>query len=507
MVDNPRNSAPERCRTPAGPGRRVALWLSVAFAACAAPGPDSGTVAAPPDPAPRPNIVLVLADDLGWSDVGYNGAAFYETPRIDQLARDGMVFDRAYAGGPNCAPMRACLLTGMDPPRHRVFTPGAASRGPERYMRLASPAGDESRDRLRGDVISLAEVLGSAGYRTARFGKWHLGPDRQGFDVSSLSGVDGAGGIQFGNPDSSDQLTAASIRFMRESLRAGQPFFVFVSLWDPHLPLVADPEVVARFEAKLAQQPGPWDPTYAAMVEAVDRCVGRMRDAVRDLGVEGETLFVFASDNGGLAWLTPPDPLRSGKGSLLEGGIRVPTCMAWPGRIEPGSRCDVPTTSVDYLPTFAELAGVSLPDALGADQPVDGVSIVPLLDGGGLEERALFWFFPHYLYGTGEDRMFPIAGTDVLYWRGVPSASVMRGRWKLTRYFEDGAVTLHDVEGDPGETDDLARAEVDLVRELGRELDEWIDRTGAVVPVAANPGFRPPAPGEAIEPGNVKAGS
>ena len=441
-------------------------------------------------------MIFFLVDDLGSSDVGYNGARFYETPHIDRLAEDGLVFERGYAGAANCAPSRATLVSGMYTPRHHVYLPGGESKGAVRYMRLSVPAKKSnrqidfppSRTALSPEVVSIAEVLGDAGYKTARLGKWHLGPDLQGFDTSSGDGRSGPLAQHPGDALVGERLTDAAIDFI--DAHRDEPFFLLLSHWDVHAPFAADPEVVARYREKRAGFDGEeWDPTYAAMLEAVDRSVGRIRARLSELGLEENTLFVFTSDNGGRAGLTPGAVLRGGKGSLREGGIRVPTVAAWPGVIAAGSRSSISVTGVDWLPTLAELAGAEFPRS----QPVDGESLVPLFsgspEGDELADRALFWFMPLYIRGGPDTAERPVHGTDVPYWRGVPAAVVMQGPYKLTRYFEDGSQELFDVAADPGETRNLLAREPEKARELEALLDDWLKTTNAPVPTAPNPDF------------------
>ena len=339
----------------------------------------------------KPNIVFILADDLGWPDVGFNGNTFYQTPNIDRLASTGMIFSNAYSGGPNCAPTRACLMTGMYGPRTNIWTPGARSKGQLKHMKFLVPnkhnkKGDvfKSVESLSPDVISLAEILEPAGYATARFGKWHLGEDTQGFDISSWSG-----GIEEDYPkqskgysdiDNSVTITDAGVRFIEEN--KDRPFFLYLSHFEVHTPLKADPAVTKKYQQKLKSKAWEenWNPTYAAMIEAVDNSVGRIQEKLEQLGISENTIVIFSSDNGGVGGVTPMKPLRGAKGSLYEGGIRVSTCIRWPKKIAAGTTCETPITSVDFMPTFAELAGGQLP----TDQPVDGTSFVPLLSGDTL---------------------------------------------------------------------------------------------------------------------------
>ncbi|MEZ6148228.1 MAG: sulfatase-like hydrolase/transferase [Planctomycetaceae bacterium] len=444
----------------------------------------------------RPNIVFIMADDLGWRDVGFEGAAFFETPNIDRLSREGMRFTAAYSGGPNCSPTRACLMTGMYTPRHHIYTPGGLSKGDPRYMRLLVPA----RDREDAKLIELAaaqfhitntldpsftcipEVLKMAGYTSARFGKWHLENDTQGFDVSSADGIGGPHGKHYGEPKVTEQLTERAMQFLEEN-QAG-PFFLYVPYWDVHTPLRGREDLVEKYRSKLQSLPeserGRFNPVYAAMIEAVDTGVGRIVEKVDELGIAENTLIVFISDNGGTI-SSQLAPLRGMKGSLYEAGIRVPACMRWTGRIEPGSLCETPITSVDFLPTFAAMAGAELPTR----QPVDGTDLSPLLSGQEIEDRSIFWHYPLYLEGKGLTFDTPDGGT--YSWRGFPSTAMRRGDWKLIEFHEDNTIALYNLADDPAETTNVAEVYPDIAEQLRSELDTWQDDTQAPIPSTPNP--------------------
>ena len=426
--------------------------------------------------AATPNIVLVLADDMAWADVGYNGQKDFETPHIDQLAAEGMRFNDAYSGASVCTPSRACLISGMYSPRHRIYHPGNRARGKLEYMKLAVPnreVRNETYDwfpaigELAPGVNSLAKVLKPAGYVSARYGKWDTGRNEQGFDIS----IDVRNGYR--DKDCTKKLTDGGIEFMREN--KDRPFFLYVSYYDVHKPLVADPEVVKKYKAKKEQSGRDFNPVYAAMMEAVDASVGRLWAELRRLGLEDNTLFIFSSDNGGFPDATSNLPLYGYKGTLYEGGIRIPTCMVWPNRIQPGSTCDTPITFVDYLPTFAELTGTSLAQS---KYPVDGVSMLPLMMGKAIDERAIFWHFP--LYANIDHRVapgtFPVFGTDHLYWRGVPATVIRRGKYKLLYYYEDQSFKLFDVVNDIGESKDLSEELPEIAAKLLAELKAWTGR-------------------------------
>ena len=443
------------------------------------------------DPDERPNIVFVLSDDQGWSDVGFNGGEFYETPYLDRMAREGMIFTDAYSGGPNCAPTRASLISGMYPPRHMIYTPFRKSSIDPRQMRLWVPVRGifwsraglnpperdpfEVRRELNPSVVSFAEVLKQGGYTTARLGKWQVGPDTQGFDVSSSDGKPGTESEHYKDPDATFDLTDAGVEFIREN--RDRPFFLYLAHWDPHLPLVARDELVAKYKEKLAswtKNENTYDPTYAAMVEAVDTSVGRILETLDELNLSEKTLIIFSSDNGGDERVSINRPLRGFKRSLYEGSVRVPTCMRWPGVIEAGSKSTTPITSVDFLPTFAELAGVDLPTT----QPVDGESFVALLKGElAPRDRAIFWHFPLYSNRRG---------------LATPASAIRKGDWKLIEYFEDGRLELYNLAADISESRNLADAEPAMARELHEELRAWREETNAPEPRPANPFYTGP---------------
>ncbi len=448
-----------------------------------------------------PNIVFVLADDLGYSDVGFNGQRFYETPHIDALARDGMIFSDFYSGGPNCAPTRACIHTGMYPPRHKLFTPGGQAKGDVRLMRFAVPTKgqgnpiyntiDSMRNTIAGSHTSIAEVLEGAGYVSGRFGKWHLGDDLQGFTISTANGIPGLVGKKFyGNIDVAQHLTDAAVEFIEQNKEG--PFFLYVAHWDVHGPLRAHKEVVAKYKKKLEAHTDDgawqWKPVYAAMLEAVDASVGRIRAAINKAGLEDNTLFIFSSDNGGASFATTNHPLRGAKGAFFEGGIRVPTCAVWPAVIKPGSRSDAALTSVDFMPTFVELAGASLP----TNQPVDGRSFAGILQGRkALQNRAIFWHYPLYLTGSGDNRVLPVYDTGRMNWRAVPSSVIRKGDYKLIHYYEFDNYKLFNLREDLSEKNDLARKMPEKAKRLHAELMAWVKDTKAPVPTQPNPKYAP----------------
>jgi arylsulfatase A-like enzyme len=444
----------------------------------------SAAAAAPQRP---PNILFVYLDDFGWRDAGFMGSDFYETPHLDSLAREGMVFTDAYSCAANCAPARACLLSGQYTPRHEVFNVGTRARGNGKHRRLQHVPGTAT---LRPDIVTWAECLQAAGYRTGMFGKWHLGtsPQEQGFDVAvehqKLPGFEGHLG-----PDGAylaDALTDAAIDFIEASGDA--PWCAYLAHFAVHTPLQPKAELLAKYEAKA---PGELHDhvVMATMIQAVDDGVGRLVAALRERGLERDTVIVFSSDNGGYGPATDMDPLWGYKGTYYEGGIRVPFFVRWPGVVEPGRTAE-PVIGVDLYPTLVSLAGATAPD-----QPLDGVDLVPLLKGEvpGLGERPLYWHFPAYLqsYGVFDEQRDPL-------FRTRPCSVVRRGRYKLHEYFEDGAVELYDLAADIRERHDLSAELPELRDALRALLEDWRGRVGAPVP-AANPEFDPAAEQRALE--------
>ena len=461
------------------------------------------------DPKDKPNIIFIMADDLGWQDVGHMGAKLFETPNIDKLAADGMTFSRAYSSGPNCAPTRACLMSGLYTPRHKIFTPGGKSKGDPKYMRLLVPA-QERKDKalekkaseqvrssngLNSSFICIPEVLKKSGYASARFGKWHLGSDTQGFDVSSSDGLSGEGQHSkswYGDIDVAENLTDRSLKFIAEN--RDKPFFLYLAHWDVHIPWKARENVVKKYQAKLdAMPPAELNelkkripgyskenvPVYAAMVEAVDTSVKHVVAKVEELGLEKNTLIFFTSDNGGTS-ISQLAPLRGTKGSLFEAGVRVPACARWTGQIKPGTASDTPISSVDFLPTMAKLAEAPLP----TKQPVDGTDISPLFFGEQIEQRSLFWHYPLYLRGRGLEIETP----DGKYsWRGFPSTSLVRGNYKMIHFLEDQSFALYDLSKDVGEQNNI----IDLMPELASNMKEaitaWQKKVKAPLPTTPNP--------------------
>lgn len=440
--------------------------------------------------ARRPNIVFIMADDLGYTDLACFGSRYYETPNIDRLAGQGMKLTNHHHCQ-NCQPTRAALMTGQHAARTGVYTVGGIGRF-DWHSRPLRPV--DNVTELPLDRTTIAQALRSAGYATGMFGKWHLGekgdhhPAKRGFDEAIASM-----GRHFDfntNPKTdypegaylADFLTDRAVDFIRR--HKDGPFFLYLPHFGVHSPHQAKDEWIARFRDKPAVG-GHQNPVYAAMIASVDESVGRVMTALEELRLAGDTVLIFTSDNGGVGGyaregiqggdITDNAPLRSGKGSLYEGGIRVPFVVRWPGVVKPGSQCAVPTIHVDIFPTFLEIAGGRPP----AQQVLDGESLVSLFrDGNGaLKRDAIYQHFPGYL-GAGK-------GT----WRATPVALVQSGDWKLMEFMEDKHVELYNLTEDIGEQRNLAAAKPDQVDRLLEKLHAWQDAIQAPMP-ASNPNQR-----------------
>lgn len=451
-------------------------------------GSRSGNASEPSND--RPNIILITVDDLGWKDMGFMGSEYYETPNLDKLASEGMVFWQAYAGAANCAPSRACLMSGQNTPRHGIYTVSNSDRGEIKTRRIIPVPNNEV---LPDSVYTLAEMLRDNGYVTGTFGKWHLGndPKTQGFQVNvggNHRGSPGKGGyfspynlefIKDGPKGEylTDRLADEAIAFVRHNQDTS--FFLYLPFYSVHTPIMGKEKLVKKFEQKQGSH-GQDRPDYAAMVASVDENVGRLLSEIEKLELKENTLVIFTSDNGGIRDISYQDPLRAGKGSYYEGGIRVPLVVRWPGKVAAGSRCDVPVTNLDFYPTLQTAIGATHRSAL-----LDGEDISPLLNGKDLSERVLYWHFPIYLqaYNMKEDD-----GRDPLF-RTRPGSVIRQGKWKLHEYFEDGALELYNLEEDIGEKNNLAKVKPEKAQELYQLLRNWRNKNNAAIPSKPNPSY------------------
>lgn len=450
----------------------------------------------------RPNVVFFLVDDLGWADLGVYGSTFHETPNIDGLAASAMRFTNGYAACPVCSPTRASIMTGRHPVRVDItdWIPGSRTPKDSRFHHI------NDRDNLALEEVTLAEYLKEQGdYQTFFLGKWHLGerghwPTDQGFDVN-------IGGMEKGSPPGgyyspwknpnlkskkdgeylTTRLTDEAVKLV-ETANREKPFFMMFSYYNVHTPIQPDKRTIDRYQSVAAERFEGQTPmiaergaisrarqdnaAYASMVGAVDQSVGRVLTALREQGLEDQTIVVFFSDNGGLCTLpnrragsggpTTNLPLRSGKGWLYEGGVREPMIVRAPGVTQAGAVCDSPVMSTDFFPTIVDLVGLPLSPELHAD----GISLRRLLVGDTMPKRTLRWHYPHY------------HGSD---WK--PGASIRDGDWKLIEFYDEGKTELYDLSADEGETNDLAASRPEVRDRLKAELIRWQTEMGAKMPV------------------------
>ena len=433
----------------------------------------------------RPNIIFILADDLGYTDVSTYGSKFYETPNIDRLAAEGLKFTNGYTNGPNCQPTRAALLSGQYGPRTGVYTVGNIDRFNWRSQAL-KPVDNVATLPL--EKVTIAQSLKAAGYATGLFGKWHLGnqpaahPSKRGFDEAIVSNGKHFNFVtdpKVSYPEGTylaDFLTDKAVDFI-ERHKDG-PFFLYVPHFGVHSPYQAKTELTEKFKAKAAAG-GHKDPVYAAMLASVDESVGRITAKLDQLGIAENTLVIFSSDNGGVGGYqregiqakdtTDNAPLKGGKGTLSEGGIRVPYVFRWKGTIPAGAVSKQAIASIDLYPTSLELASAKKPE----NHLLDGVSYAAHLKDPGktlVERDALFWHFPGYL-GAGNNT-----------WRTKPVSVVRSGQWKLIQNLEDRSLQLYDLEADLGEKNNLASTQPERAQELLAKLDAWRESIKAPLP-------------------------
>lgn len=470
----------------------------------------SGTVAAPAPP--QPNLVFILADDLGWRDTSLYGSTFHRTPNIDRLAERGIRFTNAYAANPLCSPTRASILTGLYPGRLGITTPSC--HHPEVRLEAGVPAKAKpdakaieptSVTRLKTSYPTLVKTLKEAGYVTGHFGKWHLGrepysPLEHGFDVDvpHYHGPGPAGSyvapwrfppdLKFtgrAGEHIEDRMASEAVKFLRAN--KDRPFYLNYWAFSVHGPWNAKEDLISRYRNRADPKAPQRNPTYAAMVHSLDDAVGTLLNTLDELKIADRTIIVFFSDNGGVNWLEermeqmgldcPPTsnaPLRGGKATLYEGGTREPCIVVWPGRANPRTATDALLSSVDFYPTLLEMLGVRAKEG----QKLDGISQVPAILGTGAPRDTAYCYFPHYTPKTGN----------------IPGVWVRKGNWKLIRFFFDNPdqsdrYELYDLKGDIGETKNLADQMPEKVKELNALIAEHLKDINPTLP-KANPAYR-----------------
>ncbi len=457
----------------------------------------------------RPNILFILADDMGWMDTPLYGSRYYETPNLERLAKCGMLFTNAYAASPLCSPTRASIMTGKYPGRLGITTPAChlPPLDPDRplladkaapHQKMITP---QSRRFLPLEEYTIGEAFKDAGYKTAFIGKWHLGlqekhwPRHQGFEYDL--GAPNPGPPSYFSPYRfktitdgpkgeyiTDRVTDETLKYVDRHKEG--PFMLCLWHFAVHAPFQAKENITAKYRKKIDPRRKQDCPVMASMIQSLDESIGRVLDKLDELKITDNTIVIFASDNGGNMYnqvegRTPTNnwPLRGGKGNSYEGGTREPCIVVWPGVVKPDSRCDEIITSVDFYPTMLEMAGI--PKREG--RILDGVSIVSLLKGAGkLEREAIFCHFPHYTPATGN----------------LPCTYVRKGDWKLMRLYGEGpdrvnGCQLYNLKDDISEQNNLAEKMPEKVKELDRLIDRFLADTGSLVPVK-NPAYKPPDP-------------
>ena len=446
----------------------------------------------------RPNFLFIIVDDLGWADIGVNGSTYFETPNIDRLASEGMLFTDGYVASPMCSPVRASILTGKHPARlHMTNWIGAPQ--PDQYKWNTILRSASYVEALALEEVTLAESMNAAGYETYFIGKWHLGkpekywPEHHGFETNIAGCAWGApiGGNKFFSPYDNprledgpdgehlpDRLAKETIAFLERE--HDRPFFTFLSFYSVHSPWMAREDLKAKYENK-DKPADEWrqerwirfamtqnNPVYAAMIESMDTAIGDVLDALKRTGLDKNTVVIFISDNGGASEVTSNNPLRGGKCYLFEGGIRVPLIASWPGQIEAGSVTNVPVTSTDFYPTILDIAGIpQVPE-----QHMDGISFASLLKGGDYDREDLFWHYPHYEGGN------------------EPSSAIRSGDWKLIEFYEESRVELYNLKNDIGEYHNLAEMYPEKTKRLRDKLHAWRKEVNASEPTP-NSNFDP----------------
>ena len=429
-----------------------------------------------------PNIIFILADDMGWNQVKYQHITeYYNTPNIDKLAREGMVFTNAYSAAPICSPARASIMTGKYPARLHLtdYLPGNS------YPYALLSQAKQNMNGLPLAEVTIAEMLKSKGYATGHFGKWHLNKDKnyapgrpgdpgsQGFDdvLATVKPKPDA------DPDKDahhvKEITERALQFIEKN--KDKPFFAYVSHHVVHRPLMEEKDFINYYKTKPDNENKVNNPIMGAMIERMDRGIGKILDKLDELNLADNTVVIFFSDNGGFKYYQDQAPLRGGKAMVFEGGIRVPFVIKWPGVVTPGSVSDVPVISNDFFPTLAEITG-----AHPTTKNIDGVSLVPLLKGtGSIEREAIYWHYPHY-HRQGYK----------------PSGAVRMGDYKLIEWYErsikglDHQVDLYNIREDISENNNLAEEMPELARKMQDMLHQWLKDVNANT-MSLNPGYDP----------------
>jgi len=435
-------------------------------------------------------VILINVDDLGWSDLSFMGSNYYETPNIDKLAENGMIFYNAYAAAANCAPSRASMLSGKYTTEHEIYTVGNSERGNKKTRKLIPIKNNEILDL---DFFLISEMFKNEGYTNGIFGKWHLGPEgfypeQSGFDSNiggCKKGGPGKGGyfspyenpkIEDG-PDGeylTDRIGDETVKFIEDNQNS--LFFAYVPFYSVHTPIQSKEQYRKKY---LNKTPGKYHnrPDYAAMIQSLDENVGKILKKIDELNLSEKTLIIFTSDNGGIRDISDQFPLRAGKGSYYEGGIKVPLIFSWKNKIKPKSKSFERVINIDFFPTLKSILGYK-----NDNLELDGVDLNPIFQEEKIEERALYFHFPIYLeaYNVQKDD-----GYDPIF-RTRPGSVIIKDNWKLHHYFEDNILELYNLEDDVSELKDLSQENKEIALELFNELKKWRERRKAPIPNKIN---------------------
>ena len=436
----------------------------------------------------KPNIVLIVADDLGWSDLSYMGSEYYETPNIDKLSKSGMTFYNGYASSANCAPSRATMLSGKYHTEHGIYTVRNSDRG-SRKTRKIIPI--KTKTTLDLDFFVIPEMLKEMGYTNGHFGKWHLGdvgfhPEQSGFDVNIGGNKHGGPGGYFApypNPELenepkgeylTDRIGDEVVKFI--DINKENNFFAYVPFFSVHTPIQSKPDYQKKYSNKDSNEFHN-RADYAGMIQSLDENIGKILDKIDALNLSENTLIIFTSDNGGIRAISNQYPLRAGKGSYYEGGIKVPMIFSWKGKIEAKTESYERVSNLDFYPTIKKLVGYK------ESIDLDGEDLTPIFKGEKLKKRELYFHFPVYLepYRVQLD-----SGTDPLF-RTRPGTVIIKDNWKLHHYYEDNKFELYDLEKDVSESENLSEINKEKKNELLIDLNNWRKTNNAPIPSRLNP--------------------
>ena len=440
----------------------------------------------------KPNIILIVADDLGWTDLSYMGSKYYETPNIDKLSQSGITFFNGYASSANCAPSRATMMSGKYHPSHGIYTVSPSARGLDITRKIIPVKNTENLDL---EFFTIAEMLKNEGYINAHVGKWHLGekgnyPMDQGFDVNiggwESGGPKGGYFSPYSNPNLengpegeylTDRLTNEAINFIDNNKE--ERFFLHLAYYSVHTPIQSKREYSNYFKNKSSDE-NHNRPDYAGMIRSLDENIGKVLAKIEELNLSEETLIIFTSDNGGIRSISNQNPLRAGKGSYYEGGIRVPMIFSWKGKLETNKKSFERISNIDFYPTIKNIIGHK-----NKNLKLDGLDLNPIFRGKKLKERALFFHFPVYLeaYNVQKDD-----GKDPLF-RTRPGSVIIKGDWKLHHYFEDNELELYNLSDDMSESKNLSKINKEITTRLYNDLDVWRTSNNAPIPSDKNPKY------------------